>query len=233
MNVRIEGLYDKRTIDFLIENHVHHFGFNFSPKNINFLQHKEFSKILVEKCNSHHTYYMNVSYDSPLVINHLIQKVSGELESLGHNSSEFPLFLEMADEDFSRADEIDYRKTRGIFWHYRPDVHSLRELLKIPHLAGVFLNYSDIEAMHENETLFSFIQNFMHSFYKGQKDLKNPLVLGLTASWESDFFPSLFDLFDFDLISFGVGPEVEVCFRNVDLAKIGHSLGHIRQLSLL
>lgn len=237
MDIRIDGIYDGRTIDFLRKNEVSHLGFNFSPKNLNFLQQKDFLQLMGQETSLKETYYLNFSYDSSHVMRHLLERIKTQFYERGLDFQQYHLYLEFENDQVLNDNDLPSELVNGVFWHYRPDTHVLKDILKVKNLKGIFLHYRDLYEMHDRGTLFSFVQNFMASFYAGFSDTdrqheEEALKLGLICDWDSDFFPSLFELFDFDILSYSVTSEVEVCFRNVDLDRVGRSLGHIRQVSL-
>ena len=242
MDVRIEGLYDIRTVNFLIEQGIHHFGFDFNPKSLNFIQYHLFLEIYAQYLGKRQNTYLNFENDSPLIINHHTKALSELIEREGFTQGELPLYLELADGSQDYLSKFELGPFRGILPHYRPGVseYSLKECCQHEKVTGIFLHYADLLEMHHNGTLFPFVQNFyeqtLNQQVKNQDDSsdtpKEEFKVGLISDWQDDLYQSILDLFDFDLISFKISGEVEVCFRNVDLNKVGKSLGQFTGLSL-
>ena len=65
------------------------------------------------------------------------------------------------------------------------------------------------------------LHNFATNFYTRYHNLidDNSLML-LKIDWQSDLLASLFEYFEFNLISFPINSQIEVCYRNVDLKKL-------------
>lgn len=252
MEFRIEGLYDYRTIQLLVnENQINDLGVHFSPKSLNFLQHRQFFSMLEKLSAGRYQFYLNFTGERSNVICHLLDELRNKLAELDYIDCE--VWLEFEDVSTEILDQVQEmirsniaKMIKGVYWHYRPGVHKLSELLKaglsFPTVKqtlktqGLILNYSDIKSMHEDDTLARFIQNFHAQLYADLKSkhalTHNQFKLGLRSNWGDDYFPSLFELFDFDFISLSIDSAVEVCFRNVDLTKLDQELGHIKQISL-
>jgi hypothetical protein len=59
--------------------------------------------------------------------------------------------------------------------------------------------------------------------------LNNEKKIILRIDWNSNVFPSLFDYFDFDLMSFPINSKIEICYRNVDLKKLTSEMAHVEK----
>ena len=55
----------------------------------------------------------------------------------------------------------------------------------------------------------------------------------LKSDWDHNLLTTLFDLFEFDLLSFPINSKIEVCYRNVDLKKLSSEMTILSKNSFL
>jgi hypothetical protein len=82
---------------------------------------------------------------------------------------------------------------------------------------GLIFNFEFFEELHRSRSLNNFANNFHTKYYTALAE--NCLML-LKIDWNNDLLTSIFDLFEFNLISFPINSKIEVCYRNVDLNKL-------------
>jgi hypothetical protein len=74
------------------------------------------------------------------------------------------------------------------------------------------------------------LNNFIANFYTHfKKHFTEDKQIVLRIDWNDNVFPSLFDYFDIDLMSFSINDKIEVCYRNVDLKKLTAEMEHIEK----
>ncbi|MCY4523731.1 MAG: hypothetical protein OXB84_03220 [Halobacteriovoraceae bacterium] len=206
--IRIDGVYDEKTILGLKDIPVRNINFDFRPKSFNFLQHYRFMQILEKIYNTTQRYFLHFNNES----NNMIFKFLNDLDKRYQMSDNFIL-------EFSDHQRLDFYQQfdHPFFWHYRPE-KIFDELLEIPQFKGLVLPHSFLTGLHEQGKLNNFTRNFHQLFY-GKK--KTSIELALSLEWNADIFPSLFDLFEFDMICFTINNQVEHGYRqiNVDLLR--------------
>ncbi|MCK5882184.1 MAG: hypothetical protein KAG61_00735, partial [Bacteriovoracaceae bacterium] len=108
------------------------------------------------------------------------------------------------------------------FLHYSSEL-KLENYTKSKYLAGMIFDFNNLFEMHKEGSLFSFVQNF----FQLTKDLNIELVL--RSDWDSNYFPSLTEVLDFDSVALPINDKVEVCYRNVELGKLTKLLDIIKK----
>ena len=203
IRIRIDGVYDIRTLKSLIENQVYDISFDFRPKSFNFLQQYKFEEIYQQYKNHSLNFYLKFSEEQTFVVENIIKDKSSQ-----------NVFLEF--DDNNSLEYYEQFKMK-FFYHYnfsRP----ISEIIASPLLEGLIIPFGLLEQRQEKGNLLQMTSNFLTQI--GNKKIK----LILEGDWDSNLFPSLFELFDFDLYSLPVNHKIEVCYRNVDLNAMTKSL---------
>ena len=202
--IRIDGIYDQETFMGLRDIPISNIGFDFRPKSFNFLQHYRFMDILEKLHNPSERYFLHFCDET----NTMISKFLKDLAKRYPMANNFLL-------EFSDNQTLDFYKQfkYPFFWHYRPD-ENFNKLFDLPHFKGLVLSHSFLTGLHERGRLNNFIRNFHQLFYR-RKDNRRELALSL--EWNSNIFPSLFDLFEFDMICLPINKKVEQHYRKVDM----------------
>ena len=201
--LKIDGIYDTRTLKYLKSQGIKNYGFDFSPKSFNFIQEHVFLDQLVPILSSNDK--MTLSFtrsNDPMIAKVLLDlKKSGfDLNNVAVVCDEWPI----------NPKDSGY----NYFINYDPTLKP--ELLNSPQFKGLIFSYSLFAQMHENNVLNTFMANFYTRF--GQLiDQKETLM---KVEWRDNIFPSLLDIFDIDQLSFSINDDIESCYRNVDLKKL-------------
>lgn len=203
-DLKIEGIYDQRTLKLLKDKGLRDFGFNFSPKSFNFIQEHVFLNELVPLLEPKDRLHLRFTRSNDPMIEKVIK------DTTASGIARENIYIE--------CDEwSDSPEKLGV--HYYLNHHSQLDLnqCKGDMFAGIIFDFSYFEELHSRGVLNNFITNFYTHFTKVlTKDKK----IILKADWNNNIFPSLFDYFDFDLLSLSINSKIEVCYRNVDLNKL-------------
>lgn len=208
---RLSGIYDLRTLNFLIENGIHQFIFDFRPTSMSFLQEYKVVELL-----------KNISFGKVFLLfrnekSFMIERIYTSCR----NSFGGEIILEIegsVDEGFTDL---------GIPFYYRIEeedqlTNSLQVILD-PNCRGHVLSYEMLKNLNDRNSFLSWIQRYYKEIGGRSLELKQDLFL----DWDSDIFPTLFEYFDFDSLTLPVNSKIEVCYRNVDLNKVSNNLKHL------
>jgi hypothetical protein len=209
--IKFNGIYDKRTVKFLNENHIFDFSLDFRPRSLNFIQIHLAQKITM--LNTLSNFYLEFDNERDFIIKKVVEDL------LVHTPKE-RLFLEFSDHQDSHFYE-------QFNCPYYLNIDSLSKItpsfLCGSNLKGVIFDGRFLASQHQNGTFASFV----NSFYTIIKNNSIDLEICLFRDWTLDLFPSIDAYFDFDKICLPINSNIEKCFRNVDLNKIGSELKHL------
>lgn len=201
---KIEGIYDQRTLKLLKAKGLRDFGFNFSPKSFNFIQEHVFINELIPLLDPSDRIHLRFTRSNDPMIEKVIK------DAVASGVVRENIYIE--------CDEwSDLPEKMGV--NYYLNHHSGLDLTqcKSEFFAGIIFDFSYFDELHNRGVLNNFITNFYTHFTKVlTKDKK----IILRADWNANIFPSLFDYFDFDLLSLSINSKIEICYRNVDLNKL-------------
>lgn len=207
-NLKIEGIYDQRTLKLLKTRGLKDFGFDFSPKSFNFIQEHIFLKDLVPLLDSQDSVHLHFSRSN----DPMIKKVIDDLK--GSNIKKENIFLD-CEEWFNPPSECGL----NYYLNYYPELETSAcsgELFK-----GIVFQFSFLEDLHRKNVLKNFISNFYTKFNHLLDEEKKIIV---KMDWNHNVFPSLFDYFEIDLLSYSINSKIEICYRNVDLKKLTNEM---------
>lgn len=201
---KIEGIYDQRTLKLLKQKGLRDFGFNFSPRSFNFIQEHIFLSDLVPLLDPLDRIHLHFDRSN----DPMIKKVLEDLKKSGVSGEN--VFIDC--DEWSDSPEslgINYYLT----YHANLDLKACQG----SHFSGMIFDFSYFEELHHKNILNNFISNFYTHFSKVLTEDKKII---LRVDWNNNIMPSLFDYFDFDLMSFSINSKIEICYRNVDLKKL-------------
>jgi len=208
MTLRMAGVYDLRTIKMLQEKKVNHFAFDFRPTSLNFIQEHLCLKIL-KSCSFDHV-FLQFDNEKDFVIKRIYELVRASFG--GKITLEF----------FKVPPEID---SLNLPFVYHLDCLEIPEaILRSSRLVGFSLCSKFLNNLKESGNF----ESWLNYFYTANSGASHKNIHILSRDWDDDLFPSLFDLFDFDLVSLSINNKVESCFRNVDLHKLDKHLSFVR-----
>lgn len=212
-NFKIEGIYDQRTLKLLKTQGLKDFGFNFSPRSFNFIQEHVFLEELVPLLDESDNIHLHFTRSNdPMIV-----KVINDLQKNGVKKERVYLNCD----EWSEAPEnlgIKY------YLNYVPDINMNH--CKSALFSGMIFEFSFFEDLHYRGILNNFIANFYTHF---NTLLNSEKKIILRIDWNNNVFPTLFDYFDFDLMSFPINSKIEICYRNVDLKKLTSEMALIEK----
>ena len=207
---RIEGIYDQRTLKNLKEIGVKDFTFDFCPKSFNFIQEYVFLEKIISSLTESDRIFLKFNRSNDLMVEKLISDL--QKNNYGMNNIIFE-FNEWAPE----MQPINFQYNYILHFSTDSDLHQ-----KITNnFKGFIFNLDFFEYLFSNNLLSTFANNFYTKF--GKLILDSHLLI-LKCDWNQNRINSVFDLFEFDLLSFPINSKIEVCYRNVDLNKLKYEM---------
>lgn len=217
--LRIDGIYDKRTLKHLKEQGIKDFCFDFSPKSFNFIQEYVFLEQILNLLNYSDRIFLHFSRSN----DPMIQKIIDDLKKAGHSLDN--IFFEF-DEWSKDITPINFEY--NFLLNFSSDVDVSKLMGK--NCRGLIFNFEFFEELHRSRSIQNFSNNFYTKYYTTLNE--NCLML-LKIDWNNNLQTSIFDLFEFDLISFPINSKIEICYRNVDFNKLRCELDILKKKSFL
>ncbi|MBC7714982.1 MAG: hypothetical protein H7177_16670 [Rhizobacter sp.] len=212
-NFKIEGIYDQRTLKLLKAEGLKDFGFDFSPRSFNFIQEHVFLNELVPLLDESDNIHLHFTRSN----DPMIAKVIFDLKKNGVSSDRVYINCD----EWSEAPAATGAK---YYLNYYPEIDL--SFCKSKLFSGMIFEFSFFEDLHKRGILNNFITNFYTNFNNLLNDEKKII---LRVDWSNNVFPSLFDYFDFDLMSFPINSKIEICYRNVDLKKLTSEMAFVEK----
>ncbi len=217
--LRIEGIYDQRTLKHLKGFGLKDFSFDFSPRSFNFIQEYVFLEQLLSMIDSKDRVFLHFSRSNDPMVAKLIL----DIKISGHNlSNVYFEFDEWAPEITPNNFQYNY------LLNYGKDFNSSKDLG--PNFRGFLFNFDFFEELHAKNILNSFATNFYTRFHS---QISNDYLMLLRIDWHHNLISSLFDLFEFNLISIPINSKIEICYRNVDLKKLNNEMEILQKNNFL
>ncbi|MGZ3788076.1 MAG: hypothetical protein ACXVLQ_06105 [Bacteriovorax sp.] len=209
-NLRIEGIYDQRTLKHLKLKGLKAFCFDFSPKSFNFIQEHIFLEQLLSLVESEDRLFFHFSRSNDPMIAKLISDLKNHGVDLGRVYFEF-------DEWSIGNDPKKFENNYLLKYASNTDFSKLIG----DHFKGFIFDFEMFEDLHQKNLLNNFANNFYTRFHN---KLENESLMILKIDWHSNMLSSLLDLFEFDIFSFSINSKIEICYRNVDLKKLNDEM---------
>ncbi|MEC7274832.1 MAG: hypothetical protein VXV96_00800 [Bdellovibrionota bacterium] len=204
LKLALSGIYDQRTVSFLAEKNIDFLCFDLRPRSLNFIQ--EYRLLEMAQAMVGGVLVLQFSQEKDFIIHRLIKSVrevfSGEI-----------LLYFCADE----ADE--FCNSFGVGYLKKISGNGPMPLPQ-SYLKGVVFSHHYLDYLGDNGVLQQFAARYYQTFSQQSIDLYQILE----GDWDSNYRPSLCDLFDLDYLMLPINQKVEVCFRNVDLNGLEASL---------
>lgn len=209
--LRVDGIYDSRTLKFLQGKGVRHFGFNFSPKSFNFIQEYVFIEKLIPMIGINDRVDLSfVRSDDPM-----IEKVLYDLRKAGFKTENVTI---ICDEWVKPQSEKQHH-----YYYLNFSTQTKPEELSSVYFRGIIFKFDFFQELHQKNLISTFTNNFFTRF--------GPLIdqkeMILSIGWRDNVYPGLMDTFDFDKVSFSIDSDIETCYRNVDLNKLGREMNFL------
>ncbi|WP_127716438.1 hypothetical protein [Halobacteriovorax sp. HLS] len=217
--LRVEGIYDKRTVQRLKQSGLKDLSFDFRVRSFNFLQKHIFEELLDEVSHDDQIYLL-FENEADFVIESIIEVAQTKCKKEN-------IILEFSDDQ-----SASFYESFGMsyIWHYQSDSKNMANISSSNLLKGINLSFTDLLDAHNKVTLHNLSVNLHATFSKLFLDESGLLILNL--DWDSNLFSSIVEYFDFDIISMAINNKVEVCYRNVDLSKMQDHVRYLQELSL-
>ena len=217
--LRIDGIYDKRTLKHLKDQGIKDFCFDFSPRSFNFIQEYVFLEQILHLLNSSDRIFLHFSRSNdPMIL-----KIIVDLKKEGHSLDN--IFFEF-DEWTQEVNPLNF--DYNYLLNFSINIDTAKLIGK--NFRGLIFNFEFFEELHRSRSLNNFANNFYTKYYTTLGE--NSLML-LKIDWNSNLLTSIFDLFEFNLISFPINSKIEVCYRNVDFNKLRCELEILKKKSFL
>ncbi len=214
--ISLSGIYDKRTLKFLLENGMNSFTFDFRPRSENFIQKyvlEDLIKLLDQQANSSHIkVYLYFQNEADFMIKDIL--------SVFVDSSIKPILYLNCSEDTKYYDSFE----AGINWYYDPD-HKIDKVLKSKNLEAITFAYHFLEELYESGQLTNFLSNLNVQIFS---NAKRKIRFQLSIDWRSNVSQAVLDYLDFENFMLPISRDLEVCYRNVDLPKLKLSIDSFR-----
>lgn len=216
MKLRVHGIYDLRTLEPLKEGKVTHWAFDLRPKSLNFIPAYKLEEIL----NKEGMYADSISLHFASEKDFMIKKIIEDITK-AYPQIEGRLVLE-----FSDHESASFYNSFGLpfVWHYQTGKDS-RDILASPLLKGLLFESDFLDEILASELERNFLMNL---FSFNPKLLSRPIDFILNMSENTSFSRAFFEFLDFSMISLVLGPEMEVCYRNVDLNLLRQKLNSLK-----
>ena len=217
--LRIEGIYDKRTLKHLKAHGLKDFCFDFSPVSFNFIQEYVFIEQILILLDSTDRVFLHFSRSNDPMIAKLIEDLSKTNLNLNNVFFEFDEWSAgFGPNDFSYNYLLNFTKGSD----------SAKLIGK--NFKGFIFNFAFFEDLHQSNLLNNFTSNF---YTRYQHLLTDHSLMLLKIDWHNNLLATLFDLFDFNLLSFPINSKIEVCYRNVDLKKLSVEMDLLQKNSFI
>lgn len=218
-SLKFEGIYDFKTFNCLKSLSIKNFGFDFSPKSLNFLQTKTFLNEIMPKLEEGDFVFLKFDH----VFDPMIEMLLTELKTSRVKKENIILEFNFFDKSFYAQKFSQYKFIFSYFDLYFNQIKGLEAL------SGITLEHARLVELDEKGILINFITNF-HS--KVSVELREKNLLEVKMDWTHHIPESFFDLIDVSHLSYKIDSNVEVCYRNVDLAKIEKEIENFNKLNL-
>lgn len=204
--LRIEGIYDKRTITYLKSFGIKNYCFDFSPKSFNFIQEYVFLEQIINLLDSNDNIFLHFSRSNDPMVSKLIDDL------LKLNISLQKIYFDF-DEWASADDAVAFQ------YNYLLNFSNLSDPYKYigTNFRGFIFNFNFFQDLQQNKLLNNFAVNF---YTRYESKLLDSSLMIMQSDWNHNLFASLFDIFEFNIISLPINSKIEVCYRNVDLKKL-------------
>ena len=208
--ISVGGIYDLETISQLRHIHLNNFGFDFRPKSFNFLQQHLVVDILKKCHRSSDRYFFHFQNEKDYIIFEYINYLKKTVPFCNN------FFLEFSD----HMEPSYYEKfSHPFYWYYQSE-SLFEEIVFLSDLQGIILPHSLLLRFYERGNLNDFISYFLRVL----ANKKMEVVLSL--EWKYEISPFIFELLNFDMISFSINQDVEYSYRNVNINLLKKELSY-------
>jgi len=211
---KIDGIYDSRTLIELKNEGVDHFSFDFNPRSFNFLQERVFLKLLDSVLNETDKIFLHFTDNRDFMVFKIRDEIIKRRGNLHNVYFEFDQFFS----DLQIPSDIKY------ILMYEPSIFLIQSHLD--QVEGFIFKHDQLNKIEREGNLTQFYGNFYTHFKTIDLDSKYFI---LKTDWQENINKKCLEVFDFNIVSYVLNSDVEVCYRNVDLAKLKSSFSSKRK----
>lgn len=213
-NLICKSVYDLRTLRFLLNLGITSFSFDLSPKSSNFVpEFTLFNSLLPELTNGEEVFFHFENFDDIMITR--LQKKIEEIDN-----KRFNYYLDIKNLDCNFDNQIS-----SSFFIDHSQYDKLSKYQKnVP--SGLFIDY----AFLDNLLLLNNFSNFVYNFhFRNSSFLNNGNRLVCDFKFIESVKYNLLDYFDFTDYSININPNLEICYRNVDLKLLSEGIRILRE----
>jgi hypothetical protein len=211
-NLICKSVYDLRTLRFLLNLGISSFSFDLSPKSSNFVpEFTLFNSLLPELTNGEEVFFHFENFDA-IMITRLLKKI----EEI--NNKRFNYYLDIKNLDCNFHNQIS-----SSFFIDHSQYDKLSKFKNVP--SGLVIDYAFLDKL-----LFNNFSNFVSNFhFRNSSFLNNANRLVCDFNFYDSIKYNLLDYFDFTDYSININPNLEICYRNVDLKLLSEGIRILRE----
>jgi len=214
LKVKISGIYNTETIDYLQSRTVNSYVFDLRPRSFNFIQEYKLVEIISSKFYTNNYIFLRFENEKNFVIEKII------------NNFKFNNVLL----EFSGSEDLEFvEQFKKKFVYHFSDFDKLEKIILSKYLDSIELDYKELVYFYENNKLEKFVIEFFKMINRRDKDLPK-IKINIKKDWEDEIYEGINQYFSFDHYTFTINNFVESSFRNIDLKKVG---GYIEYFSTL
>jgi len=213
MEIKINGVYNPESIQFLKSLGVSNFGFDLRPKSFNFIQLHVIKDIIKSLDSGSEIYSFMFSNEKDFVINEVISQLSKDTNI---SSDRFLLeFTDIHDIDLCESFKHNY------VWHFDESTN-FRKIQHCQYLRVVSIAQQKLVSMQESTELYSFIKelNSLRS---------DSTLLSMRLDWNDSLLESISDFYLPNIITMEINNMVESSYRHINQSSISDHLNFLKQ----
>lgn len=203
--LKFDGIYDSRTLRELKQGGIEHFNFDFNPRSLNFIQERIFLNLLETILNETDKIFLHFTSNRDFMAIKIYEEILKRRGSLHNVFFEFDDFFV----DIVLPEKMNY------YLLYRPSIFLFQK--NSDNFTGFIFSHELLAKVNNDSNLVPFYSNFFTHFQSYDLDSKKFIIkLGMNEVVND----KCMDIFDFNIVSFVLTSEVEICYRNMDLKKL-------------
>lgn len=225
--LRIEGIYDSRTLISLKELGINNVLFDLRPKSFNFIQEHILQDIIKETFDPHLNFWLKFQNEKDFVVNNILSDLRSTLNEVSDHS----LFYETKDfilEFCGNEDVLELDKYQVPFYYHVSFDSNFKQIFNSKYLQGIIVDgglFKDLQERGQWDEYSHHLKNEMVKRDRKHWDMA-PLSIIYLSDWGEDIYPSLVEFLTPSYISLPINEKVEICYRNVDIFKAKEELVH-------
>lgn len=211
--LKVNGIYDQRTLEAVVSMGIKHFGFCFRPLSPHLLATKTFIDEILPKVPFGSFLYFEFENQLDPMIRYLSEKLNSRNEAFQRVS--------ICLVKITGNEECLFHSNQILEIKY--DEENLKEAKFLKNVLGLSFNHLELERMKSGQKFnrfFSSLEQFSH---------RDELEFEVRISADTSIEKKDLNLFDVGRISLEINSELEVCYRNVNLEKLTRRLLELKE----